>query len=94
VADIIRQFGQRFIDRQRTWLTAQHLRVLRAIARCRTAALAGMSIAVLPAAVTPSRLTRVIWEVIVNGEREPVSTSIPALITVFDSPLKLSLICS
>lgn len=41
VADIIRQHGERFIERHRTWLTAQHLCVLRAIARCRTAALGG-----------------------------------------------------
>jgi hypothetical protein len=41
VADIIRQYGTRFIDAHRAWLTAQHLRVLRAIAHCRTAALGG-----------------------------------------------------
>jgi hypothetical protein len=41
VADIIRQYGQRFIDTHRAWLTAHHLRVLRAIERCRTAALGG-----------------------------------------------------
>jgi Putative transposase/Transposase zinc-binding domain len=41
VADIIRQYGERFIETHRAWLTAQHLRVLRAIARCRTAALGG-----------------------------------------------------
>ena len=41
VADIIRQYGTRFIETHRAWLTAQHLRVLRAITRCRTAALGG-----------------------------------------------------
>jgi hypothetical protein len=41
VADIIRQHATSFIETHRTWLTAQHLRVLRAIARCRTAALGG-----------------------------------------------------
>jgi Putative transposase/Transposase zinc-binding domain len=41
VADIIRQHGERFIEKHRTWLTAQPLRVLRAIERCRTAALGG-----------------------------------------------------
>ena len=41
VADIIRQSGTRFIEIHRGWLTAQHLRVLRAIAHCRTAALGG-----------------------------------------------------
>jgi hypothetical protein len=39
VADIVRQYGTRFIETHRAWLTAQHLRVLRAIAHCRTAAL-------------------------------------------------------
>jgi hypothetical protein len=41
VADIIRRYGTRFIQTHRVWLTAQHLRVLRAIERCRTAALGG-----------------------------------------------------
>jgi hypothetical protein len=39
VADIIRQYGTRFIEAHRAWLTVQHLRVLRAIAHYRTAAL-------------------------------------------------------
>ena len=41
VADIIRQHGDRFIETHETWLTGQHRRVLRALARCRTAALGG-----------------------------------------------------
>jgi Putative transposase/Transposase zinc-binding domain len=41
VADIIRRYGTRFIETHRVWLTAQHLRVLRAIERCRTVALGG-----------------------------------------------------
>ena len=41
VADIIRQYGTRFIEAHRAWLTAQHLRVLHAIAHCRTATLGG-----------------------------------------------------
>ena len=41
VADIIREYGERFIGTHRAWLTRQHLRVLRAIERCRTAALGG-----------------------------------------------------
>jgi hypothetical protein len=41
VADIIRQHGERFIEIHGTWLTAQHRRVLRALTRCRTAALGG-----------------------------------------------------
>jgi hypothetical protein len=41
VADIIGQYGQGLIETHRAWLTAQHLRVLSAIERCRTAALGG-----------------------------------------------------
>lgn len=41
VADIIRTIGNSFIDRNRSWLTGLHLKVLTAIERCRTAALGG-----------------------------------------------------
>jgi hypothetical protein len=41
VADIIRSIGKSFIDRNRSWLTGLHLKVLTAIERCRTAALGG-----------------------------------------------------
>ena len=41
VADLIRAAGQKFIERSRAWLTRQHLKVLAAIQRCRTAALGG-----------------------------------------------------
>jgi predicted Zn-ribbon and HTH transcriptional regulator len=41
VADLIRVAGSGFIERSRRWITAQHLKVLRAITRCRTAALGG-----------------------------------------------------
>ena len=41
VADLIRAAGQQFIERSRQWLTGQHLKVLAAIERCRTAALGG-----------------------------------------------------
>jgi hypothetical protein len=41
VADIIRQHGDRFIETHGAWLTSEHRRVLRALARCRTAALGG-----------------------------------------------------
>ena len=41
VADLIRLAGQKFIERSRSWLTAQHRKVLAAIERCRTAALGG-----------------------------------------------------
>jgi len=39
VADIIRAAGKQFIEQNRSWLKRPHLRVLRAIERCRTAAL-------------------------------------------------------
>src|SRR6266508_2871518 len=41
VADIIRSAGADLIERNRSWLRWTHLKVLRAIARCRTAALGG-----------------------------------------------------
>ena len=41
VADLLRAHGDRFIEQNRNWLSFQHLKVLRAIKRCRTAALGG-----------------------------------------------------
>jgi rubredoxin len=41
VADIVRNAGEAFIERHRHWLRWKHVKVLRAIARCRTAALGG-----------------------------------------------------
>jgi hypothetical protein len=41
VADILCQVGQQFLEKSRRWLTWQHVRVLRAIQNCRTAALGG-----------------------------------------------------
>jgi hypothetical protein len=41
VADLVRTAGRAFIERSCRWITWQHLKVLRAIACCRTAALGG-----------------------------------------------------
>ena len=41
VADLIRSAGAAFIEQNRQWLRWQHVKVLLAIARCRTAALGG-----------------------------------------------------
>lgn len=41
VADILRALGRSFIERNRSWLRFQQLKVIRAISRCRTAALGG-----------------------------------------------------
>src|ERR1700694_6137656 len=41
VADLIRTVGTAFIERSRQWIRWPHLKVLRAIARSRTAALGG-----------------------------------------------------
>jgi hypothetical protein len=41
VADLVRTAGTAFIERNRHWLRWTHLKVLLAIARCRTAALGG-----------------------------------------------------
>jgi hypothetical protein len=41
VADLVRAAGDSFIERSRKWITWKHVKVLLAIARCRTAALGG-----------------------------------------------------
>src|SRR6266850_4263993 len=41
VADLVRVAGDAFIERSRKWITWKHVKVLLAIARCRTAALGG-----------------------------------------------------
>ena len=41
VADIVRTYGAAFVKQHHRWLTSLHLKVLRAIAACRTAALGG-----------------------------------------------------
>ena len=41
VADLIRSAGAAFIERNRQWIRWRHVKVLLAIARCRTAALGG-----------------------------------------------------
>ncbi len=41
VADLVRAAGERFVESSRGWLSGQHLKVLSAIRRCRTAALGG-----------------------------------------------------
>jgi len=41
VADLIRAAGADFIERNRSWIRWKHVKVLLAIARCRTAALGG-----------------------------------------------------
>jgi Transposase zinc-binding domain/Putative transposase len=41
VADLIRTAGAAFFERNRHWLSCKHIKVLLAIARCRTAALGG-----------------------------------------------------
>jgi hypothetical protein len=41
VADFVRAAGDGFIQRSRRWIRWKHVKVLRAIARCRTAALGG-----------------------------------------------------
>ena len=58
VADIIRSAGAEFIARNRRWLRWTHLKVLLAIARCRTAALGGhIDECTAADIVPPSRIT-------------------------------------
>ena len=41
IADLIRTSGAAFIERNRQWIRWRHVKVLLAIARCRTSALGG-----------------------------------------------------
>src|SRR5271169_6395774 len=41
VADLVRSAGSAFLERNRAWIRWTHIKVLLAIARCRTAALGG-----------------------------------------------------
>ena len=41
VADLVRAAGEAFIERSHRWITWKHVKVLLAIARCRTAVLGG-----------------------------------------------------
>src|SRR5258708_4976761 len=41
IADLIRTAGAAFVERNRQWIRWKHVKVLLAIARCRTAALGG-----------------------------------------------------
>ena len=41
IADLIRTSGAAFVERNRQWIRWKHVKVLLAIARCRTAALGG-----------------------------------------------------
>src|SRR6266566_5185153 len=53
VADIIRAAGEVFIERNRHWLCWKHVKVLRAIERCRTAALGPHLVQQLPGPPLP-----------------------------------------
>ena len=57
VADLIHAQGARFVDQHRQHLSYQQLKVLRAIAQCRTAALGGHIDDVRTAAIRPSLIT-------------------------------------
>jgi hypothetical protein len=69
VADLVRTAGAAFIERSRNWISWKHLKVLLAIARCRTAALGGHLDACTRCghrAISPS--IAALWEVFSNGE--------------------------
>ena len=68
VADILHAQGDRFLERNRSWLGIQRLSVLRAITRCRTAALGGHLETVRDAAMRPTLITPALWGVFSNGE--------------------------
>jgi hypothetical protein len=57
VADVIHRGGSRFLDRYQNALTWPQVKVLNAIARCRTAALGVTAISVTAAVIGPSHTT-------------------------------------
>src|SRR6266404_2404575 len=57
VADLIRSAGTAFVERNRQWLRWRHVKVLLAIARCRTAALGGHLDQCTRADIAPSLTT-------------------------------------
>ncbi len=72
VADIIRTHGKSFIEKNRSWLTWLHVRVLFAIEHCRTAALGGHWIAGANAAVRPPVSTRAVRGIVLSARPMPV----------------------
>ncbi len=68
VADLIRTAGAAFIERSRHWISWKHIKVLLAIARCRTAALGGRQQELLPVNYfhlvfsVPHLLVPLIWQ--------------------------------
>ena len=77
VADIIRQSGNSFIARNRSWCTWLHLRVLYAIEFCRTATLVATGIAVPDAAMRPSHSIPALWGVLPYGECGQPAADLP-----------------
>src|SRR6266851_5532677 len=58
VADLVRAAGDAFIERSRKWISWKHVKVLLAIARCRTAALGGHLVQLLPQSALPEVSSR------------------------------------
>jgi hypothetical protein len=46
IADLIRTTGAAFVERNHQWIRWKHVKVLLAVARCRTAALGGHAISI------------------------------------------------
>ncbi len=57
VADLIHTAGTAFIERHRQWIRWPHIKVLLAIARCRTAALGPISISAPAVDIAPPSTT-------------------------------------
>src|SRR5450756_400680 len=72
VADLIRAAGAAFLQRSRQWIGWKHVKVLLAIARCRTAALGGHLINALAAGIVPPSLTTPAETGIARSVRPPL----------------------
>jgi hypothetical protein len=93
VADLVRSAGTAFIERNRAWIRWTHIKVLLAIARCRTAALGGhtsMSASVA-GIVPPSRTTVAAIAIARSVRRAPANAgSKPGAVNFCPRPMFMS----
>jgi hypothetical protein len=75
VADIVRAAGETFIERNCQWLPWKHVKVLRAIARCRTAALGGHLMSACAADIAPPSPITAVAIAIARSVRPPLGTA-------------------
>ena len=91
LADIIRAQGERFIERSRSWLTCPREKCYMPSSVAAPPLWAAIGIAAFAAVIVPSRITRVLWEVLPNGECGLPKGRAALAARPFDSPLWLGL---